>query len=563
MKRLLYLLIILVIGNQILLDDTQAAELSATTASESKVPTNQNSSNLLVEILSTLSFEELDEQVQNPLPASERQIIQIPDPTPDISVPVSPSISGTAELGQTITFPPSEPDPASIENNDPPILPNIISIPSGNFIMGSSDADRQLALAECNAIEGNCQAIWFDSEVSQNTMYIGDFQITATEITNAMYNRCVAAGVCGQAGRSVADDNIRYNKELFNDDHPVVGVNWWDAQTFCQWVGGRLPTEFEWEKTARGNTNRRYPWGDQFEFGVANLHTGVPSPVGSYPMSASPYGVMDMAGGVFEWTASASDAQYIVRGGSWFSYSFRGRISDRGTKLVPDSSNYDIGFRCAFDSVIQLRSAPPINSTSQQSALTDTTSTNNEQTPILQPPPSNSIDQSSQDGLILDFENWGRWRRGDEPYGTFTQSNETTHSGQYAGRLDYGFPANEPRNYVVFRQTIPIRGRPDALGLWVNGDGSRHFVNVWVQDARNQIWQFTFGRIEHTGWEEMIAPLDLSLGWPNQPIANASTSQIVYPIRFYALVLDGYQEDIAFGGSIYVDDLTSIDLSSP
>ncbi len=80
--------------------------------------------------------------------------------------------------------------------------------------------------------------------------------------------------------------------------------------------------------------------------GRANLGSGHPSAVGSNPSGASPYGAMDMAGNVFEWTATQSGGKYLVRGGGWSKYYFRGRVADRGTWLEPKFANYDIGFRC-------------------------------------------------------------------------------------------------------------------------------------------------------------------------------------------------------------------------
>ena len=84
--------------------------------------------------------------------------------------------------------------------------------------------------------------------------------------------------------------------------------------------------------------------GNSFETDRANLFSGYPSPVGTYPTGASPYDVMDMAGNVFEWTTSSANGTYLVRGGSWTKYSFRGRVTDRGTWLEPSFANYDVGF---------------------------------------------------------------------------------------------------------------------------------------------------------------------------------------------------------------------------
>lgn len=261
------------------------------------------------------------------------------------SSPESPPLINDSELTPTLTSSPTL---------------NWTFIPGGNFTMGSSETDIQATLTECNASEGfvtgqPCQPDWFYGEMPPQTVFVGDFEITTFEITNAQYNACVAAGACQQAGRNIAaDSTIGYDPGFFADDYPVVGVSWHDASAYCSWAGGRLPTEIEWEKAARGSDGRRYPWGNTFESWRANLDTGYPTGVGSYWDGASPYGVMDMAGNVFEWTTTSVADNYVLRGGGWSKYYFRGRTTDRGTQLPASYTNYDIGFRCvranaAFD----------------------------------------------------------------------------------------------------------------------------------------------------------------------------------------------------------------------
>jgi hypothetical protein len=160
--------------------------------------------------------------------------------------------------------------------------------------------------------------------------------------------------------------------------------------------------------------------------------------------------------------------------------------------------------------------------------------------------------------LIANFETFGTWRRGDETWGEFRQSSQEVYAGSYAGALTYDFPANVPgdRNYVVFRRALPIAGQPDELEIAVFGDGSENFLNVWVQDASGQIWQFSFGQISHLGWKRMVAPLDPSLEWPVQPVGgNATTLQ--FPISFYALVLD-CPTAAAAAGTLYLDELRAL-----
>lgn len=221
-----------------------------------------------------------------------------------------------------------------------------ISIPSGTFAKGSDDNDIAFAVNECNRWEGNCQSTWFDSESPKKSVSTAGYSIMKFEVTNAQYSTCVAAGACQTAGRNVTDNNIPYDSDLFLADHPVVGVNFYDAASFCTWIGARLPTEDEWEKAARGTDSRIYPWGNSMDSSFANLDSQVSTAVGSYSGGVSPYGVWDMAGNAFEWTATNVRGRYVLRGGSWHTYPFRARVADRGTKLDPGFANYDIGFRC-------------------------------------------------------------------------------------------------------------------------------------------------------------------------------------------------------------------------
>ena len=169
----------------------------------------------------------------------------------------------------------------------------MVYVPAGEFLMGSLDDDPDAD----------------DDERPQHTVYLDAFWIDRTEVTNAQYRHCVESGTC-QAPRYWEDDDLNV------PDQPVMEVSWHDAQAYAAWVGGRLPTEAEWEKAARGTDGRIYPWGNSApDCSKANYAgcTGNPLPVGSHPEGASPYGALEMAGNVQEWVADRYDEEYYSR----------------------------------------------------------------------------------------------------------------------------------------------------------------------------------------------------------------------------------------------------------
>jgi formylglycine-generating enzyme required for sulfatase activity len=204
-------------------------------------------------------------------------------------------------------------------------------------------------------------------------IYLLAFYIDKFEVTNAMYKRCVDAGVC-QPPRSLGSaTRPTYYGNLGYDGYPVINVDWQMAGQFCEWRGARLPTEAEWEKAARGTDARFYPWGEGTDCSFANytdpamVCMGDTVPVGSYKNSTSVYGTFDMAGNVLEWVSSLSvpypynavdgredltaPGKRVLRGGSWAS-----PVDWISTvfRLPMDPDQYeaagnDVGFRCASD----------------------------------------------------------------------------------------------------------------------------------------------------------------------------------------------------------------------
>lgn len=234
----------------------------------------------------------------------------------------------------------------------------MVFVPAGEFLMGSASSDPQAS----------------DDEKPRHPVFLDAFWIDKLEVSNIQYRLCVKAGHCTPP---------RSQGSRFAADHqPVVGVNWQQALAYCRWAGGRLPTEAEWEKAARGVDGRTYPWGNTFNgtrlnFCDANCpadwrDTGVDdgytytAPVGSYPGGASPYGALDMSGNVWEWTADwydpgyyhrsayrnpsgpATGRQRVIRGGSWLYYGKNLRAATRH-KDLPGYSYDNIGFRCAVE----------------------------------------------------------------------------------------------------------------------------------------------------------------------------------------------------------------------
>ena len=249
----------------------------------------------------------------------------------------------------------------------------VARLAAGTFRMGSSDADIAFASALCQSYAQPgllCDAATFQDEQPTHLVQLAAFAIDRTEVTRQAYLRCVAAGACPPSRVPEGDARIG------EPQHPVVLVTAAEAEAYCAAVGGRLPSEAEWERAARAGGARRFPWGNQWNDRLANAAPVDPAapdrdgyrflaPVGVLRDGANPHGLMDMAGNVWELTADHYDAQAyahaitveprgrehgelrVIRGGSHASPPHTLRVAQRGT-VRENEPRPDVGFRCAY-----------------------------------------------------------------------------------------------------------------------------------------------------------------------------------------------------------------------
>jgi formylglycine-generating enzyme required for sulfatase activity len=275
------------------------------------------------------------------LPLLNSESDQQPTPTEESASQDTSEESSTVEDASTETpgvIEAPEPEPGStLRWIDSSLL---VYIPPGEFIMGHDGEDNP-----------------------EHPVYLNGFWIYRTEVTNRMYLNCMARGRCSPPA---VDPAIPDLEDPALADHPVVGIQWHQAVEYCESVDGALPTEAQWEKTARGTDARLYPWGnDDPACELLNFDQCVEeiTSVIDYPLGTSPYDVLDMAGNVFEWVSDWYREDYYteapaenpmgpdfgeersVRGSTFRTEPDQVESSHRYF-LEPDEYRTDLGFRC-------------------------------------------------------------------------------------------------------------------------------------------------------------------------------------------------------------------------
>lgn len=226
------------------------------------------------------------------------------------------------------------------------VAPHTVAVAAGKFVYGSDKAEREYGYQLDEKAYGHSvtrKQGWYDDEARRRTITLPKFFIMKTPVTNAQYAAFLAetnhrrpyVGRATWASYRLVHPYSRAQKYNWASrtgpstrrDHPVVLVSYGDAQSYADWLSRktgqrwRLPTSQEWEKAARGTDGRYFAWGNTFDPSRLNSHDKGPfstTRVGKYALGASPYGVLDTAGQVFEWTAMATrKGRHLVKGGSW------------------------------------------------------------------------------------------------------------------------------------------------------------------------------------------------------------------------------------------------------
>ena len=331
-----------------------------------------------------------------PTVTPQTQVIVVtatPDSALAVSAPTQVAVQPAAASPTSAA--PSPPVPAA--NPIPEVLQNlrslIISIPGGTFSMGTSPQEVLQAVGECTTRDGgNCLAAYGEDSYPGHLVTLDPYMMEITEATFTQYvaflnaqganshlSGC-AGFLCIETSNESSDGVITFDGANYSivdtlAPHPAYGVTWYGARSYCEAIGRRLPTEAEWERAARGDDGRIYPWGNTWDNALAKTNRPPDTPpgsfpVGSYQLGGSPYGLLDMAGNVAEWVSDWYNERYygqadpqtpvvnpvgpvsglekVLRGGSWNSVPFFSRAVHRQSSDPKEPRRW-IGLRCAAD----------------------------------------------------------------------------------------------------------------------------------------------------------------------------------------------------------------------
>lgn len=298
------------------------------------------------------------------------------DPSSINTITVSPTNTASLQIIPTNTIPPTvtsspTPNPTLIALYESAEAANSSFKPEVRIINNI----EQIRVPEGSFVAGDISGIGYDDEKPFHLVYTDGFWIDRNLVTNSQYNECPDITCTSpQETDSHKRPNGYFGVPAYKD-YPVINVTWQQSSDFCNWRGGRLPTEAEFEKAAGWNpatgVTYIYPWGDFSPTSQLANYDGVDrdtTPVGSYPQGMSPIGAYDMAGNVWEWVSDWYSETYyrdnqewsnptgpeigvekVVKGGSWYTTNTSWlRIANRG-KSIPDKVANEFGFRCVFE----------------------------------------------------------------------------------------------------------------------------------------------------------------------------------------------------------------------
>ena len=308
----------------------------------------------------------------------------------DTSAATQPAAAGPTFGGGVTLAPPGSSLPPNLTPSD------LVIIDGGTFTMGTTNTELNQAVTDCvNRDQGKCAVSDGQDSIPQHKVTLDTFQIEKNDVSFEQYlaflnslsdsyktacggEPCVALNDTDKSSvLELSGTTYKLTNDIFQN-YPVTFVTWYGADAYCKAIGRRLPTEAEWERTARsaGSTAdlRLYPWGTAWDPNNANTNRpkpgkGFTQPIGSYPTGVSANGINDLAGNAAEWVSDWYAADYygstdsthllnpqgpasgqlkVVRGGAWDEVPFFARTVQRQAQ-IPGRDYPDIGFRCAAD----------------------------------------------------------------------------------------------------------------------------------------------------------------------------------------------------------------------